>query len=507
MVANALARAPRWDFDVPNVNNLLQPIQRGYEQGMQDRQQAVENTRADEQLGMQRERLGFERSRMARQDESERLTRLGKMAAALHTMPDTPEKAARAKALLDGHADLAPQFARYGINGADPVAAVGMLAQSWGELNPLDIEAKRAQIAQSRASTNLATIQAQNAGQTDIVRNLRAAGIDPNSDEGRGIIRNSIRGGSPIDQAVAQAIQGAMPTNALAPPQPSVGQPRVQQQSMPMEPDQPQLIPAQAAPGPAPAPQQQGEAMVDTPLGRMPERSAKIIGFGLAMQGKGEAGKMMSGEPGLGRTALNEVDEQIVKGLDQLSRLEGMAQTFQDRYQTMSTRLGMIGTGWLAKIDPSKVSPDQARELAEFARDRRRSIENLNLTIKDITGAAMSIPEAQRIMEQVPNPGTGVFDGDNFVTYRSKLNDAIDQTRLAVARRSWLKKNNAQLLNQLAQRRMEGIENLLPLDRMRDIMNERKNQIFQELRQRSPNASPQQLLPFVGQQLRQEFGI
>jgi hypothetical protein len=153
MVANALARAPRWDFDVPNVNNLLQPIQRGYEQGMQDRQQAVDNKRADEQLGMQRERLGFERSRMARQDESERLTRLGKMAAALHTMPDTPEKAARAKALMDGHADLAPQFARYGINGADPVAAVGMLAQSWGELNPLDIEAKRAQIAQARATT------------------------------------------------------------------------------------------------------------------------------------------------------------------------------------------------------------------------------------------------------------------------------------------------------------------------------------------------------------------
>jgi len=337
---------------------------------------------------------------------------------------------------------------------------------------------------------------------TDIVRNLRAAGIDPNSDEGRGIIRNSIRGGSPIEQVVAQAIQGAIPQS---PVQNAIPSPRVQPQSMPGEADQPQMIPAQTAAPQAPA--QPGEPMVDTPMGRMPESRAKIIAFGLAMQGKGDAGKMMAAEPGLGKTATNEIDEKIVKSVDQIARLEGMAQTFQDKYQTIGTRLGMTATGWMARIDPTKVKPEDARELAAFAQDRRRGIENLNLTIKEITGAAMSIPEAQRITQQVPNPGTGIFDGDDPVTYRSKLNDVLDQTRLALARNAWLKKNNPRLLNDLAARKMEGVEGVMPLDRMRDIMNERKNQIYQELRQRSPNASPQQLLPFVGQQLKQEFGI
>jgi hypothetical protein len=161
MPQNMLMRQPAWNFEVPNVNNLLQPIQGGIDRYNRQEQQAVENERADQQLGMQRERLGFERSRMARQDESERLTRLGKMAAALHTMPDTPEKAARAKALLDGHADLAPQFARYGINGADPVAAVGMLAQSWGDYDQLARTKAQAEINRTNASTSLASAQAE----------------------------------------------------------------------------------------------------------------------------------------------------------------------------------------------------------------------------------------------------------------------------------------------------------------------------------------------------------
>lgn len=504
MVTNALARQ-RWDFDVPNVNNLLQPIQGGIDRYNRQAQQAVENQRADEQLGMQRERLGFERSRMARQDESERLTRLGKAASAIHQMPDGPEKAARAQALMAGHADLAPQFSRYGIDGANPVAAVGILAQSWGEYDPLAVEAKRAQIAQSRASTNLATVQAQNAGQTDIVRNLRAAGIDPNSEEGRGIIRNSIRGGSPIDQAVAQAIQGVLP-----PPTPLAGA-TPPAALRPMSdtgegPAPPMLIPAQTG-APLAAPQQQSEPMVETPLGRMPERSAKIIGFGLAMQGKGEAGKMMSGEPGLGRTALNDIDEKIVNGLNVVSRMEGIAQTFKPEFLSIGTRLGLTAAGWMSKLDPTRIDPQTAQQLREFAVFRRRSVENVNATIKEITGAAMSIPEAQRILGQVPNAGTGIFDGDNPNDFKAKMDDVIQQTKLLTARMAWLRKNNPQLLNQLAARKMEGIEGVMPLDRMRDVLRERQQGIYQELKQRSPNATREQLMPFVNAQMDREFGI
>lgn len=405
-----------------------------------------------------------------------------------------------------------------GLQRGQPIKAIAasLMGNPWGQeqgqslaSQALQTEASQGfqrsqqdrQFAQQR---ELASMQHRNAmalrQETDIVRNLRAAGIDPASPEGQGIIRNSIKGGSPIDQAVAQAIQGALPQPMPAQP----AQPRLQPQSMTSEPDQPQFIQTQTA---TPQSQQQAPSMVDTPLGRMPESQAKIIGFGLAMQGKGDAGKMMAGEQGLGKTATNDIDEKIVNGLNVLSRMEGIAQSFKPEYQTIGTRIGMTGAGWMAKIDPSRVDPQTAAQLGDFSTFRRRATENVNTTIKEITGAAMSIPEAQRILSQVPNAGTGILDGDDPITFKAKLDDVIKQTTLAVARQAWLKKNNPQLLDQLARNKMAGVESALPLDRMSDLMNQRKNQIYQELKQRAPNATREQLLPFVGQALKQEFGI
>jgi hypothetical protein len=66
MPQNALAglmRQPAWNFEVPDVNNLLQPIQGGIDRYNKQAQQAVENERADQRLGMDRERLGMEKTR------------------------------------------------------------------------------------------------------------------------------------------------------------------------------------------------------------------------------------------------------------------------------------------------------------------------------------------------------------------------------------------------------------------------------------------------------------
>lgn len=443
-----------WNFEVADTRNFTAPVMQGIEAGYRDRQQGIENQRSNRLLDLQvaqgdlaQQKFDMDRKRFQRELD-------------------------RAKVL-----------------------------------DPLEEQRIRAGIEQTRQSTAADAAKLQQMRMETPEARAQIAqrfGLQPGTPEYTAYVLNrQYAPPDPIKDLIRSAIPQAAPSAPPAQP-PASMRPMSDQSAAP---DQPQIVQAQAAQPAAPVPQQQSEPMVDTPIGRMPESRAKMLGFALAMQGKGDAGKMLAGEPGLGRTAVNDIDEKIVKSVDLLARLDSMAQTFQDRYQTMGTRLGMVGTSWLAKIDPSRISPEQSKELADFARDRRRGIENVNTTIKDITGAAMSIPEAQRITQQVPNPGTGIFDGDDPITYRAKLNDVIDQTRLALARYAWLKRNNTQLLNQLASRKMEGVESIMPLDRMRDVMNERKNQIFQELRQRSPNASPQQLLPFVGQQLKQEFGI
>lgn len=502
MVQNRLMA---WNFAVPDASNLIDPIQQGMRDYRANQQRGIENQRAEEQMGMKREQFGLAKQNAARQSEAAEATRIGGIARVIDGEQDPARRALMIQNLYKGSPSMVTALQKYGVDPNDHANVPKFLMAQAGGYDPLSEEAKRAQIQASRASANLARVNATNAGQTDIVRNLRAAGIDPNSEEGRGIIRNSIKGGSLIDQAVAQAIQGTLSPGA----QPQA-QPRFQPQSMTGEADQPQVIPAQAS-APGATQPQPSEPMVDTPLARMPESKAKIIAFGLAMQGKGEAGKMMFGEPGLGKEATNDIDKKIFDGVNILARMDGISKSFKPEYQTIGTRLGMTGAGWMAMIDPSKVDPASAKQLGEFSVFRKRAIENLNITIKEITGAAMSIPEAERIRSQVPDPGQpglfGIASGDDPITFKAKMDDVIKQTRLAVARNAWLKKNNPQLLAQLTARGLQGIEEVMSLDRMGGVMNERRNQIYQQLKQRSPNATREQLLPFVGQTLRQEFGI
>ena len=484
-------------YEVPaNANLDFSPITNALGVMRQQKQQGIENDRADQQLGMQRERMGMEKQRFAREDDTAKAHQFGKAMTALANQP--PEIAARfAPAIFAQHPEMVSKFQQHGIPMDRPHEAVKILAQQYGDYDPLVQEQKRAQIEASRASASANLASAGREAQLHPLNlDLKRAQIAQaqQKDEMGGLITGMVRG-------------------ALQPPaqQPQPGRPMLQPQSFEGgEQGDPNLIRVQTAQGqPAPQAAPGVGSMFD---GKTPQEKRRI-GEALMLDPRTKAlGEQLmkdteSDRTTLGKPASNDLDEKIVAGLDQISRLEAMNQTFQDKYQTIGTRLGMAGTGWMAKLDPSKVDPKSAQELAAFSKDRRRGIENLNMTIKDITGAAMSLPEAARISQQVPDPGTGILDGDDPITYRAKMQDALDQTRLAVARRAWLKKNNPALLEQLAARKMEGVENVMPLDKMRDTMNQRKNEIYQGLKQKHPNASREQLIPYVGQMLNQEFGI
>lgn len=504
---NALATM-KWDFDVPNINNLLQPVQRGYDQGLQDQQRNVENQRADEQLGMQREKLGMAKQSAARAAEAAEAQRIGNIARVIDGEADPTRRAAMIQNLYKGSPSMMATLSKYGVDPNDVANVPKFLMAQAGNYNPLEEEKTRAQIEASKASAAASLAQrSQIKMQTPEARAKIAGqyGLQAGTPEYNAFVLNGTYAPpDPIKDLIRSATQ---PQQQAAPPP---GAPRLQPQSMTGEADQPQIIQAQTA-APQAQPQPTDGSMVETPLGPMSRQRAQTLGFALALQGKGDAGKMLAGEPGLGKTATNNIDDKIVDGLNVLSRMESIQQAFKPEYQTIGTRLGMTGAGWMAMIDPSKVDPETGKKLAEFSVFRRRGVENLNVTIKEITGAAMSIPEAERIRAQVPDPGQpgllGIASGDDPITFKAKMDDVIKQAKLSIARQAWLKKNNPALLDQLAKRKMEGIENVMPLERMGGVMNERRNQIYQELKQRSPNATREQLLPFVGQQLKQEFGI
>ena len=104
--------------------------------------------------------------------------------------------------------------------------------------------------------------------------------------------------------------------------------------------------------------------------------------------------------------------------------------------------------------------------------------------------------EAARITATMPNPGTGLFDGDSPTEFQAKLQRAINATRNAIVRQNYA-------LSRGINPTQTGIE----LDQVPRLYEQRGREIEAEIRQGAADIDPAQLRQQVRIRLRQEFGI
>lgn len=138
----------------------LSPINNAIGGWQQQEQRNVENKRAEDQLGMQRTRLGMEQEKFGREAEDAKAHRFGKTMAALAQQP--PEVVARvAPQLFAKHPEYVAMFEQNGIPTNDHPTAVKMLAQAYGDYDPLAQKEKLAKIGATNANAAQSYAQAQ----------------------------------------------------------------------------------------------------------------------------------------------------------------------------------------------------------------------------------------------------------------------------------------------------------------------------------------------------------
>lgn len=388
---------------------------------------------------------------------------------------DPAQQQAAWQQMLGSHPEYAANLQKFGVDPRDHKSGLAFVRDQAAS-HLAEIELRKAQ-----------THAAYRGDEPEIVRQLRAAGVDPKSPQGREMIMNAIKGGGPLDQAVAQAIKGqGQPAPA---PQPQGG--IVPQSYTPQPANQGGIVPVQTAPQAAPQ-----EPMVETPMGPMPKSRAAVIGLGFAAQGKGDAAKMFADPDKWGKEAQNKIDEKMLNTGEQIARLDSIASSIKPEHLTYE---GRLKGGWLGLQDAfrsgnASMTPDDRKYLEEFTTLRAKSIANLNSYIKEMTGAAMSEAEAKRLMAVMPNAGTGVFDGDSPTQFKTKLDVVVREAKMAMARAQFAKANNRPW-------------NSIPLDQMPNIIRQRGDQILKDIQAQAPNAPIEHLKPFVRQRLNQEFGI
>lgn len=194
------------------------------------------------------------------------------------------------------------------------------------------------------------------------------------------------------------------------------------------------------------------------------------------------------------KTTRAAIDKDIIESGANIMALREIDRQFKPQYQETFTRAKTL---WSSAKDKMGFELPQAEreQLADFSKFKRNAIDTLNKYIKSITGAAMSIQEAERILRGLPNPGTGLFDGDSPVEFKAKLDDAMRQMRFAQARYAYMKRSGLAL------------GDAPQLDKMPTIMNSRAKEIETAIRSQKKVTNENDIRALTRQVLSQEFGL
>lgn len=192
---------------------------------------------------------------------------------------------------------------------------------------------------------------------------------------------------------------------------------------------------------------------------------------------------------GLSKTTAGEVEKGVLADAAAISRLNNIQFSYKPEYQKIPYRGKQAWNTLADKV--GKLPELEKRQLTEYSQYKQNSLQNLNQTIKDLTGAAMGVQEADRIITSLPNAGTGIFDGDSPTEFEAKLNNAVKQTKYALVRKNYALKKG---LN------WESI----PLEKMPSIIQERGKQIAAQYKLDLNKPAD---LQTIDRQLAAEFGI
>lgn len=191
--------------------------------------------------------------------------------------------------------------------------------------------------------------------------------------------------------------------------------------------------------------------------------------------------------PGMGKPAQNKLEETLITSQAGLDRLRGIASKFKPEYQTWEGKLkgGIASLKDKAGVD---ITDEDKKYLGDFESYRADVLGNLNLYIKDITGAAMSEPEAKRIQATMPN------DTDGPTQFQSKLASTMKNLGRVQARAYYTLARGLSL-------------DKIGLEQIDDVIRKRGSELEDDLKGKMAGASDDEVKAAVKQQLMREFGL
>lgn len=132
-------------------------------------------------------------------------------------------------------------------------------------------------------------------------------------------------------------------------------------------------------------------------------------------------------------TVTTGVQKDTIKLQDQLAAIDMIGANYNPAFNELPTKMGMTALS-LQDWAGMDLAPEQSQALTEFSRYRSASSSATNEKIKEFAGTAVSAAEAQRLLTEMPNAGTGIFDGDGPTQYEAKLGLVKEKLKAGLVR-------------------------------------------------------------------------
>ena len=139
------------------------------------------------------------------------------------------------------------------------------------------------------------------------------------------------------------------------------------------------------------------------------------------------------GTGGLQKPTLNKLEADLNNTQAELQRVtQFVSQSFRPEFLTLPTQLFVEGAAGLERLG-IETSPEARQQIADFATFKSDVLDNINVAINRLSGAAVSAEEAKRLRASLPDLK------DDPVTFQAKLRRTIRrlqaaETRLLAAR-------------------------------------------------------------------------
>jgi len=204
----------------------------------------------------------------------------------------------------------------------------------------------------------------------------------------------------------------------------------------------------------------------------------------------------------IGTSGNTDIDKALIAQGGRRSRLTALQNSFKPEYLTYGGKFDYAKFTTLEKINPDLLTDDQRQYIKEYKQFTVNAYDELNKYIKDITGAALSESEADRIRQAIAD-----VDKNSPTEFKAALDEAAAQIQRAEARLLYLKKNGFKSIDDVSLGEFNSIIDQKGLEFEKQMLN---STVFnpQGVNKGALSEEQRKKLEFsVKQRLKEHFGL